>query len=103
MEALPSSSDDPLGFTRVIDYVSKLKKPLIGHNGILDLMFMYDKFYRPLPDTQLEFKTAINALFPHIYDTSHMISVRSELKQVFPYWSLGDVYRRVLRPDFSFD
>lgn len=45
----------------------------------MDLMFLYDKFYRPLPDTQGEFKAGINALFPHIYDTKHMVNTRQEL------------------------
>ena len=49
---------------------------MITHNGIMDLMFLYDKFYRKLPDTQGEFKAAINNLYPHIFDTKHMINAR---------------------------
>ncbi len=79
VESQPTAAEDSLGFTRVVDYIAKLKKPVISHNGILDLMFLYDKFYRPLPDTHGEFKAGINALFPHIYDTKHMINTRQEL------------------------
>ena len=76
VESQPTPTEDALGFTRVIDLMADLKKPLITHNGIMDLMFLYDKFYRTLPETQGEFKSAINALFPHIYDTKHMINAR---------------------------
>jgi hypothetical protein len=51
VESVPTATDDALGFTRVVDFVAQLKKPLISHNGLLDLMFLYDKFYRPLPET----------------------------------------------------
>jgi hypothetical protein len=76
VESQPTPTEDALGFTRVIDLMADLKKPLITHNGIMDLMFLYDKFYRTLPETQGEFKSAINSLFPHIYDTKHMINAR---------------------------
>ena len=76
VESQPQPTDDALGFTRIVDFMSKLKKPIISHNGIMDLMFTYDKFYQPLPESQTEFKFAINNLFPHIFDTKHMINTR---------------------------
>lgn len=79
MECQPTPTEDALGFTRIVTLLSDLKKPLISHNGIMDLMFLYDKFFRPLPDTQGEFKYAINSLFPHIFDTKHMVNTRAEL------------------------
>jgi hypothetical protein len=51
VESVPSPTDDALGFTRVIDFIASLKKPMITHNGTMDLLFLYDKFYRPLPST----------------------------------------------------
>jgi hypothetical protein len=80
VESQPTATEDALGFTRVIDFLADLKKPLISHNGIMDLMFLYDKFYRPLPETQTEFKAGVNGLFPHIYDTKHMVNARQELQ-----------------------
>ena len=76
VDSQPTPTEDALGFTRIIDYMADLKKPIITHNGIMDLMFLYDKFYRTLPETQSEFKSAINHLFPHIFDTKHMINAR---------------------------
>ena len=51
VESQPSPNEDALGFTRIVDFMSKLQKPIISHNGIMDLMFLYDKFFRPLPET----------------------------------------------------
>jgi hypothetical protein len=50
---------------------------------MLDLMFLYDKFFEPLPISLQEFKEKINALFPHIYDTKHLVNTRMQLKALF--------------------
>jgi len=44
-----------MGFSLVIEEIIKAKKPLIGHNSIYDIGFIYDQFIAPLPDTYLEF------------------------------------------------
>ena len=51
---LPKS--DVLGLTSVINLVSNLQKPVIVHNGMLDLMFMHEKFFAPLPEELLEYR-----------------------------------------------
>lgn len=71
---------DELGITRIVDFVSLLQKPIIVHNGMLDLMFMYDKFYEPLPETLNEFTEKVHSIFPHIYDTKHLLNTRMQLK-----------------------
>ncbi|KAF4796295.1 poly(A)-specific ribonuclease PARN-like domain-containing protein 1 isoform X3 [Turdus rufiventris] len=43
--------------------------PLVGHNMLIDLMHLHDKFYRPLPESYEEFKKNIHNLFPVIIDT----------------------------------
>ncbi|XP_067667980.1 pre-piRNA 3'-exonuclease trimmer-like [Haliotis asinina] len=70
-----------LGFTRVFRILTECKKPLIGHNMLMDLMFMYDKFFQPLPCKYQDFKNSLHQLFPIIYDTKHMaFSLRKELE-----------------------
>ena len=44
-----------LGFSRIIEIMIMSKKPLIGHNMLLDLMFLYEHFIADLPDTLEEF------------------------------------------------
>ncbi len=41
-----------------------LKVPIIGHNPLTDLVFLYSHFCGPLPPTLREFKTSILRLFP---------------------------------------
>lgn len=38
-----------IGFSKVFKLLVTLKKPMVGHNTLLDLMFMYQQFYKPLP------------------------------------------------------
>lgn len=39
---------------------------------VLDLMYMYEKFYESLPDDVNKFKTNLNELFPIVYDTKYI-------------------------------
>jgi target of EGR1 protein 1 len=46
------------------------RKPLIVHNGLLDLMFIYSAFFGPLPATLPSFIADISTMFSGgIYDT----------------------------------
>lgn len=87
--------ENMLGFTRVFRAVKHLKKPLVGHNCMMDLMLIYDKFYRPLPASYKEFKLHFNAMFPRIFDTKHIAStLRREMEKtnLLQYTNLGDLY-----------
>ncbi|XP_046840547.1 poly(A)-specific ribonuclease PNLDC1-like isoform X2 [Xenia sp. Carnegie-2017] len=60
------------GFSRVFDLLVKFKKPLLGHNIFTDVLFMYEKFHKALPDEYHQFKRDIHELFPCIIDTKHL-------------------------------
>lgn len=60
---------DMLGFTRIFRLMITLKKPLIGHNLIQDILLMYESFEEPLPKSYSKFKKNINKMFPVIFDT----------------------------------
>jgi hypothetical protein len=99
-----TDANDYMLLTRVVDLVSQLQKPVILHNGIMDLMFLYDKFYEPLPDTALQFTTRLNSLLPHIYDTKHLINTKMTLKShIQSNQGLGEAFVRVMQPDFGFN
>ena len=68
-----------MGFSLVIDEMIKAQKPLIGHNFIYDVGFLYDQFIAPLPDTFLEFSEKWRECFPLMFDTK-TIALKSELK-----------------------
>ena len=100
------ASYDPLGLTRIINLIAQLDKPLITHNGILDLMFLYNSFMQPLPETVQEFTCAIHELFPHIYDTKHILNKRMQLRTNFTaanVFTLSDAFNRCRKEDLNLD
>lgn len=38
-----------IGFSKVFKLLVSLKKPIVGHNSLVDLMYMHQQFYKPLP------------------------------------------------------
>lgn len=64
--------DDAIGFSKVIELMSESRKPIIGHNALLDFVYLYRQFCNPLPETLAEFKTQLQDIFPTIYDTKHI-------------------------------
>ena len=58
-----------LGFSLVVQELIKYKKPLVGHNMFLDLLFFYEQFIDNLPDHLEDFLQQMNRLFPSVYDT----------------------------------
>lgn len=64
-----------LGFSRVIELIINAKKPLVGHNLFLDIMFLYQQFIADLPDSLEEFVHNFSFYFPSVYDTKAMAEV----------------------------
>ncbi|XP_054849753.1 poly(A)-specific ribonuclease PNLDC1 [Eublepharis macularius] len=61
------------GFTNLFQTLVKAKKPLVGHNMLMDLLHLHDKFFNPLPEDYEEFKKNINTLFPVLIDTKNVV------------------------------
>ncbi|KAK4327158.1 hypothetical protein Pmani_002387 [Petrolisthes manimaculis] len=61
--------EEKVGFTHVIRRVLERSCPLVGHNMILDILHLFHKTVRPLPDTLQQFKAEVRSTLPTIYDT----------------------------------
>lgn len=65
-----------LGFTALYELLSETcvasKIPLIGHNCLFDLMFLYRWMEGTLPNTFSEFTASFNEKFPCVFDTKYM-------------------------------
>ncbi|RKO98062.1 hypothetical protein CXG81DRAFT_20258 [Caulochytrium protostelioides] len=58
-----------VGFRHVIDAISESKKPIVGHNCFLDILYTYQNFHRRLPDSFFKFANDLSMFLPKIYDT----------------------------------
>ena len=38
-----------IGFSKIFKLLVSFKKPIVGHNVLVDLMYMHQQFYKPLP------------------------------------------------------
>ena len=63
-----------IGFTEIIMMLIKTPKPLVGHNLYLDILYIYNTFIEPLPESYDEFKKLFHSLFSELYDTKYMSS-----------------------------
>ena len=93
-EAELSDLESALGFTKVIEMMSKSGKLIIGHNMILDLAQTLNQFCGPLPDNYSEFKLMTSELFPRLLDTKLMANT-IPFKQEIYQSSLDQLHRTV--------
>ena len=63
-----------LGVTLVVDALAASRKPLVGHNCLLDLAHLWQHFVAPLPPTVAEWADAMHARFPLLVDTKQLVS-----------------------------
>ncbi|XP_045474720.1 pre-piRNA 3'-exonuclease trimmer-like [Harmonia axyridis] len=64
--------DSLLGFGKVYKLLVSLKKPIIGHNALMDVLILLTNFEGNLPDKYDDFKKLSTKLFPIIFDTKHI-------------------------------
>eukprot|EP00596_Hydrurales_sp_CCMP1899_P000518 CAMPEP_0119039126 /NCGR_PEP_ID=MMETSP1177-20130426/8452_1 /TAXON_ID=2985 /ORGANISM="Ochromonas sp, Strain CCMP1899" /LENGTH=545 /DNA_ID=CAMNT_0007002611 /DNA_START=63 /DNA_END=1700 /DNA_ORIENTATION=+ len=100
------SYDSAMGFKLVFNEIISVKKPIIGHNCMYDLMFMMRWLDGPFENGNMEnltdFKVKVNRLFPVIFDTKYIaISgiLGEEAKEMDS--SLGELYQRVVVPSMA--
>lgn len=58
-----------LGFTRIFRLLSDLRKPIVGHNFLNDLILIINTFDNPVPTSYNTFKDIAHNFFPSIFDT----------------------------------
>ncbi|KAL7685053.1 putative ribonuclease CAF1, ribonuclease H-like superfamily, R3H domain superfamily [Plasmopara halstedii] len=83
--------DEAIGFSKVIEVLSDSKLPIVGHNALLDFIYVFHQFYRPLPQTLAEYKLQLLELFPIIYDTKH-VALHSPLGDKLQSTSLSSLF-----------
>jgi poly(A)-specific ribonuclease len=88
--------EQELGFTKVIEMIMKSKKPIIGHNMIMDIGFIYRQFIsdkNELPKNYNEFAKLWRKEFPHpLYDTKVLAAHCGQ--NLFGKTGLDHIYER---------
>ncbi|KAG0249642.1 hypothetical protein BG011_009056 [Mortierella polycephala] len=64
--------ENSIGFRAVIDMLSACKKPIVGHNIVVDLAYILAQFVGPLPPTVDGYKKMIHDTFPIVMDTKYV-------------------------------
>ena len=97
-EDTTEENDTQFGFMEIINLLIELKKPMITHNGFIDILHLYDKFVEHLPENQSEFKSNFSKYFPIIYDTKFMLNNSNVLfSETNKYTALYDSYVEALK------
>ncbi|XP_042449681.1 poly(A)-specific ribonuclease PARN-like isoform X2 [Zingiber officinale] len=71
-----------VGFRHVVDLLASTGKLIVGHNCLLDLAHIYNKFFGPLPSSLTEFVQAVHEKFPHIVDTKHLLNSNQTIQHL---------------------
>lgn len=88
------------GFLEIIELVVVNKKPIVGHNLLLDLIQVINQFIEPLSDDYDTFKQTCHSLFPLIYDTKFIAHNLLDPKTLTNNQSrLSDLYQQLLESD----
>lgn len=75
----------------LVTHILSLNKPIIVHNGLLDLMFIYQALYAELPKDLGTFVADMTELFPGgLYDTKYIADYVTREKASF----LSYLYRK---------
>ncbi|XP_059091816.1 pre-piRNA 3'-exonuclease trimmer-like isoform X2 [Tigriopus californicus] len=82
---METNLDEQRGFSQVIEAIIKAKKPIVGHNCLLDLVRIYQQFIDDLPSTLERFRVKVRILFPEIYDTKLVaLNIKKDQPNEFP-------------------
>lgn len=66
--------EDFRGFSKVMKFIIKSGKLIVGHNACLDFFHTIDKFLIELPESYEDFKEISHSLFSRVLDTKYMSS-----------------------------
>uniref|UniRef100_U5ES41 Poly(A)-specific ribonuclease PARN n=1 Tax=Corethrella appendiculata TaxID=1370023 RepID=U5ES41_9DIPT len=90
-----------IGFSLVLQDLSKSKKLIIGHNMLLDVLYLIKQFFKPLPSNYEEFKKFLHKTFPYLIDTKYFCTTHLQLKPQFNSTVLQHIFRTVSKAPFN--
>jgi poly(A)-specific ribonuclease len=88
-----------VGLRLILKEISASKKLVVGHNCLLDLMYLQTQCIEELPTDYEEFKKLTHRTFPNIIDTK-FIGASEKFKDMFSSTVLNQLYEQLLKPPF---
>eukprot|EP00455_Lapot_gusevi_P041194 TRINITY_DN474_c0_g2_i2.p1 TRINITY_DN474_c0_g2~~TRINITY_DN474_c0_g2_i2.p1 ORF type:complete len:636 (+),score=199.19 TRINITY_DN474_c0_g2_i2:100-2007(+) len=101
LEAKSNEYSQRIGFRRIWTALAKSGKPIVGHNCMFDLLFLYHHLEAFLPDSLSEYKTQLHSLFSTVFDTKYLCSAQNPCQPLYEDTALGslfEVYRQRVAP-----
>ena len=89
-----------VGLSLLLRKIADSGKLIVGHNMLLDLCHIIHKFFGPLPESYLEFKSLVHGLFPRILDTK-VICQSQQFRENVPSSNLNVLLERVSKSPFK--
>lgn len=89
-----------VGLRLLLKEISASKKLVVGHNCLLDLMFLIGQCFENLPKDYNEFKALTHRIFPNIIDTK-FIGSADKFKEIFHSTVLNQLYDRLKTEPFK--
>lgn len=91
---------DTIGIRLLMKEISSSKKLIVGHNCLLDIMYLTSQCFQSLPQDYTEFKKLVHQTFPNIIDTK-FVSGSDKFKEIFSSTVLNQVYERLQAVPFE--
>lgn len=91
---------DKVGLRHILKAISSSKKLIVGHNCLLDIMYLINQCFEDLPQNYDDFKKLVHEIFPLIIDTK-FIANSDKFKEIFPSSVLNQVYERLQSKPFK--
>lgn len=89
-----------VGLRLLLKEISSSKKLIVGHNCLLDLVFLMAQCFETLPDDYNEFKLLTHRVFPNIIDTK-FIGSSDKFKETFSSTVLEQLHQRLNEKPFE--
>ena len=90
---------DTVGLRLLLKEISSSKKLVVGHNCLLDLMYLMTQCVEDLPTDYNDFKTLTHRVFPNIIDTK-FVGSSEKFRDMFTSTVLKQLYDQLQKPPF---
>nr|CAG8485315.1 4220_t:CDS:10 [Entrophospora candida] len=90
-----------INFRTIIELLVKSKKPIVGHNCLLDLCQLVHQFWKELPEKLKDWKSLVHEMFEVVIDTKHIAASNHKLQELIPRNGVQDILEIVQTENFE--